>query len=209
MIDTRSHALRFQRGDDFVRVVRALLANRQHAHLLGAEPAGECACEMLDEHADETLHRTKRRAMDHHWAMRLVVCACVTEIEAHGQVVINLHGAELPRATNHILHDEVNFRAVERRFTRLFGIGHAKRRGRITTRRFGLVPIGRFADIFCAIRIAQANANAVVIHAQRAEDQLHDRQATKDFFGDLVFSHEEMRIVLGETAHAGHSANFA
>lgn len=77
---------------------------------------------MLDEDASEALQRTEGSAVDHHGDVGLSICAGVGEIEAHGQDVIDLHGAELPLAAQHVLHDKVDLRAVERCLTRFLGV---------------------------------------------------------------------------------------
>ena len=173
------------------------------------EPEWEGACEVFDEHADKAFHRTKRCTVNHHWSMRLVVRADITEIETNGQVVIHLHRAELPTASDDILHDEVNLRSVERSLARLFAIGNAECCCSIAARSFRLVPVLAFTDILRAIWISQSNTNAIVVDAERAEDQLHDRKASEHFFIDLIFAHEEMRVILGESTHACHATDFA
>ena len=52
--------------------------------------------------------------MDHHRAVLLVVGADVAQVEADGEVVVHLHRAQLPAAADHVLHHEVDLRAVER-----------------------------------------------------------------------------------------------
>ena len=66
--------------------------------------------------------------MDHDRPMRLVVGPDVFEPEALGQVVIELHGAELPFAADAVADDEVDLRPIERRLARLDGVVHAAAR---------------------------------------------------------------------------------
>jgi hypothetical protein len=73
---------------------------------------------VLDQDADEALHRTEGRAVDHHRPVRLVVGAVVGEVEALGQVEVHLHGAELPFAADDVADDEVDLRPVERGLVR-------------------------------------------------------------------------------------------
>ena len=54
-----------------------------------------------------------------------VVRADVLQLEALGQVVVELHGAELPLAADAVADDEVDLRPVERRLARLGGEVHA------------------------------------------------------------------------------------
>ena len=177
--------------------------------LRGREPRGEHAGEVFDEHADEALHRSERRAVDHHRAVHLAVASLVGQVEALRQVVVHLNGAELPLASDDVLDHEVNFGSVEGRFTGLLGPGHAEAFRRITAGLFGLVPAGRVADVLRRVRVAKADTNAVVFHPERSENDLHEFDAAQHFLRDLVLGHEEVRVVLGEATHAGHARDFA
>jgi len=59
--------------------------------------------------------------VNHDRLVRLIVGADVFQIEPllARQVVIDLHGAQLPIAAQAIADDEIDFRAVERRFAAL------------------------------------------------------------------------------------------
>ena len=59
------------------------------------------------------------------------------------------------------------------------------------------------------IGIAQADAHAVVGHAERGEDDLDQREAAEHFRGDLLLGAEEVGVVLGEAADAGHAVELA
>ncbi len=65
------------------------------------------------------------------------------------------------------------------------------------------------AGEFFAVRIAQADADSVVGHAERGEHGFHERETALDFGGDLLLRAEEVGVVLGEAAHAGHAVEFA
>jgi hypothetical protein len=47
--------------------------------------------------------------VDHHRRVLVVVRTDVRQVKAQGHVVVNLHGAELPLAADHILHDKSIF----------------------------------------------------------------------------------------------------
>ena len=63
---------------------------------------------------DEALEGAHQRPVDHHRPVLGVVGAGVGEVEALGQVVVELDGAELPRAAERVGHVQVDLRAVER-----------------------------------------------------------------------------------------------
>ena len=57
--------------------------------------------------------------MDHHGPVLRIVRPGVGQPKPLREVVIHLHGAQLPLPTNHILHHKINLRTVKRRFARL------------------------------------------------------------------------------------------
>ena len=73
----------------------------------------------------------------------------------------------------------------------------------------GLVPVGRVADVFAAVGVAQADAHAVIVHAQRSEDRLDEFEASDDFGADLFRGAEKVSIILSEGANPGHAAEFS
>ena len=202
--DARSFELIQQIG----AVVVNLLADGQEADLLGRKPKGEITREVFDQHAAESFHRTERRAVNHDRTMRLIVRADVAEVESHGEVVVNLHGAELPFSADDVADDKVDFWAVESGFAGLFGERDVEGLGGVATRCFGFVPDLGFAGVFIGVRVTEADAHAVVGHAEGGEHDLHECETADDFFGNLFFGAKEMGIVLGETAHASHAVKF-
>ena len=103
--------------------------------------------------ADEALHAAERRTVDHHRAVRLVVGADVAQVEADRQVVVDLHGAELPLAADHVLNDKVDLRAVEGGLAGLLGEGHTQGLGGRTAGVFSFVPVFRVARVLVGIGI--------------------------------------------------------
>src|SRR6476659_1422762 len=68
---------------------------------------------MLDQNSHEPLHAAEGSAVDHDRAVGAVVGAGVMDLEAFGQDVIELHGAELPLAPYDIADQEVDLRPLE------------------------------------------------------------------------------------------------
>ena len=101
-----------QLAQDLLGVVGELVADRQHAHLLGGQPEREGAGEVLDQDAHEPLHasRTGRGGSSPGGAAWLSA-PMYSRLEALGQVVVELHGAELPLAADAVADDEVDLRA--------------------------------------------------------------------------------------------------
>jgi hypothetical protein len=71
---------------------------------------------VLDEHAEEALDRSVKRAVDHERLLARAVFGYVFEFEALRQVEVELHGRELPQASDGVDQFDVDLRAVERGF---------------------------------------------------------------------------------------------
>ncbi len=149
--------------EDLPGVFVLMFGDGQHAHLFGREPQREVAGEVLDENAHESLEAAEGRAMNHHGLMRGVVRADVFEAEALGQIVIELHGAELPFAAEAILHHKVELRPVERCFARHGFVWNIHVRRHASQRGLGGVPVGGVAGVLVAARFAQAHLHAEII----------------------------------------------
>ena len=101
-------------GRGVVRVIQKLFRKGQHDGLHRRQPDRKRAGEVLDDDGDEALQRSEDGPMDHDRPMLGVVRADVGQLEPLRLRVIDLHGAELPRATDGIGHLVIQFRPVER-----------------------------------------------------------------------------------------------
>jgi len=73
---------------------------------------------VLDEHAEEALDRAVEGAVHHERLMALTVFADVLELEALGQGEVELHGGELPEASDGVDQVDVDLGAVKCGFAR-------------------------------------------------------------------------------------------
>src|SRR5689334_10440811 len=80
--------------------------------------------------------------MDDHRAVRRVVFTRIRQVEPLRILIVELNGAELPRAANGIEHVEVDLGAVERAVARLEFVFIAGGFERLTQRRLRTVPRG-------------------------------------------------------------------
>ena len=165
---------------------------------------------MLDEHADEALHRAEGRPVDHHGAVRLVVGADVFEFETVGQVVVHLDGAELPRTAEGILHHEVEFGAVECRFA---GNGDGFQAGLsygFDDGAFGFFPVFVRANVLrFIVGVAQGNLGCVTFKTQFLQNEPGQFEHAEEFFFHLFRSAKKVGVILRETAHACQAVQFA
>src|SRR5690606_39551213 len=57
--------------------------------------------------------------------------------------------------------------------------------------------------------VAEPDADAVVLEAERRKHEIHERQAAAQLIGHLLLGAEEMRVVLREAAHASEAIELA
>ncbi len=100
-----------------------LLGDGDDADLHGGEPHGEGAGVVLDEDAEEAFDRAEERAVDHDGLVLFAVFAGVLELEAGGEVEVELDGGELPEAAEDVDEFDVDFGAVEGGFAGDFPVG--------------------------------------------------------------------------------------
>ena len=79
------------------------------------QPEREGAGVVLDEHAEEALHRAEQGAVHHVRAVLAAVLADVGDVEALRQVEVELDRGALPLAAEGVEHLDVDLRAVEDR----------------------------------------------------------------------------------------------
>ena len=84
----------------------------------GREPERQRAGVVLDQDADEALHRADDRAVQHDRRVARVVLADVLGAEAPRHAEVDLHGAALPDAADAVLQRVLDLRAVERALAR-------------------------------------------------------------------------------------------
>jgi hypothetical protein len=92
------------------------LGDWDHRDLHGREPDRERSGVVLDQHAEEALDRSVERAVNHQRLLARAVFGYVFELEALRQVEVELHGRELPQASDGVDQFHVDLGAVERGF---------------------------------------------------------------------------------------------
>ena len=136
---------------DFLGVFHVFIRDRQHADLLGGEPGGEFSFEVLDEQAGETFERAEGGAVNHYRAMGAIVLADVAEIESLWEVVVDLHGAELPVTTDDVFDHEVDLWSIEGGFAEFFAVFDTESLHGLTKGVFGFLPVFVRTDVFAAV----------------------------------------------------------
>src|SRR5699024_5794297 len=96
-----------QSMSDFLRIVSLRIGDVEHLRLYRRQPQRQGAGIVLEQDADEALHRTENRAVQHdrHPALAGLIDVACTEALRHGKV--ELHGAQLPHAIEAVAQREL------------------------------------------------------------------------------------------------------
>ena len=127
-----------------------------------------------------------------------VVGARVGELEALGHHVVELDGAELPRAADRVGHVQVDLRAVEGAVALVEVVLDAALVERALQRRLGAVPHLLGAD---PLR-GPGGELQPRLEAERVVDRVAEVQAAVDLLRDLLLGAEDVGVVLGDVADA-------
>ena len=161
---------------------------------------------MLQQHGHETLHRAERRAVNHDGTVLLVVGAGERQVEALGQVVVHLDCTQLPLAADGVAHHEVELGTVERGLALHLSGFQALLCTGVDDGLLGKVPVLVAADVFgLVLRIAERNLSLVVLEIKSTEYVQNDVHHLQELLLDLVGRHEQVGVVLRESAHTGQS----
>ena len=114
----------------------------------------------------------------------------------------------MPFSPKDILDDKVNFRAVECRLSKFLREGDSKSCRCIPTRLLRPIPVDRIADVLVRGGIAQADADAVVGHTKSSKDGFDKVETPPQFVRNLFLCDKEVRVILRESAHTRHAAEF-
>ena len=175
------------------------IGHRQHNHLHGREPERKLTGVVLDQDADEALERSQQRTMDHRRAVLGVVGPRVEHVEALGHRIVQLHGAELPRAPDRVGHVQIDLGPVE---------GPVARRDHVRPlrllerpRQSDLAAVPQFVGADALFR-AQAERDLDVGEPEGAVDRVHEVEEPEDLVLELVERREDVRVVLRKRPHA-------
>src|SRR5215472_92849 len=205
-----AHVVPLQRFRDMLRVVGYFFADRANLYLHGGEPQRKCSSVMLNQNAEEALYGTEQRAVDHERLMPGAVFGDVLQPEARRQVEVELHRRELPGAANRVNQLHVNLRAVKSGFAsnRFVGNVHVLHSG--SERGGGAMPVFGFSSVIFRMRgIPVGKFNFEFVEAEILHDREREIDAGFDFGFDLRRHAENMRVVLGEAAHAQQAMQHA
>src|SRR5882762_2854144 len=177
--------------------------DRDHGYLYGREPYGEGSGVVFDQHAEEALDRSVEGAVDHERLLAGSVFGYIFEIEALRQVEVELHGRELPEASDGVHQFDIDLRAIESCFA-----GHNLVRDVQLPQRTFQGVVGQVPLVFTAeetlfvFRIPGGKLGLELVEAEGLQHGKRKFEAADDFSFNLVGSAEDVSVVLGKAADA-------
>ncbi len=206
-VDLGAHAGGLQRADDGEQVVLVRLGDRNADHLHRGEPGRERARVVLGEHTEEPLDGPEQRPVDHDRPLLGAVGPGVLQLEALGQVEVELDGRHLPRASQGILGLHGDLRTVERGAARIRdqlqagGLGDLGERGRrLLPHRVG--PHG-------LLRVPGGELEVEVVEAVVLQQPQHELERAGELAAHLLTRAVDVGVVLRHPAHAGEAVDDA
>src|SRR5882762_840052 len=210
VVEVRAEARGAQFAGNVSRVNGEFFAERQNFRLHGRQPHRKRAGVVLDQDAEKALDRAPQRAVDHQGAVPVAIFADIFETESAGQIEIELHGGELPRAANGVDELDVDFRAVKCGFSSHPLERHAQFGKRAFKRASRSAPVlSRSRIIFRMRRVPVRKFDDVLAEAEGFHDGESEIDARFDFGFDLLRHAEYVRVILSESAHAQQSVQYA
>src|SRR6185503_17260376 len=153
------------------------------------------------ETADEALEAAEQDAVDHDRALALTLVINVRDVEALGQVEVDLHGRALPLSTDRVVNLDVDLRRVEHATAFIDLVRDLADAERGPQRVLGLVPELVRTEPFLWPRGEIDRWIRVAEHAEELEREIED---LSDLLLRLFPRAEDVGVVLREAADAQH-----
>ena len=144
--------------------------------------------------------------MQHHHLVLLTVGAVVHDAEALRQVQVHLNGRTLPLASERVLELDVDLGRVERTAALVHFVRQPAALECLAQRLGGEVPLFVGPEILVGRSGRQV---AGVLVAELLQQRVHQVEDAGDLVGQLLAGAEDVRVVLGEAAHALHAVQHA
>src|SRR5215213_296676 len=151
---------------------------------------------MFDQDAEESLHRSKQRPVNHDRPVRFVVFADVFELKTLWQIEVELDRRQLPGAANRVLDTNINLRPVERRFAFDTLVRNPAAVQSINQSRFTTFPIGIRTEVSTLVLAPDGKLDFVILKAKRLVDIEGKLDATDDLAAHRFRSAEDVCVVL-------------
>ncbi len=161
---------------------------------------------MLEQDAHEALDAAQQGAVDHDGPMLFVVGPGVADVQALGHGEVHLDGAALPGAAHDVADVEVDLGAVE---GAVAGVEHVVDALAVEHAREDA--LGQLPDLVRADALGRPGAelDLDVAEAERGVDVLHEAHHAEHLVFELLGGAVDVRVVLGEVAHAEEAVQHA
>ena len=189
----------YQPLPDVFGIVCGRVRHREHGHLYRRQPGGHGTGVVLDQHADEALHRADDGPVQHDRTAAAVVLGHIFGVQALGHHRVVLNGAHLPGPADGVLQVILDFRAVEGALARQFLPRHVAGGQRRTQGVLGVVPrlVGTQTLVWTQGQLDRDLVKAKIpVHGHGLLVE------AGDLFLHLCLGTEDVAIVLREAAHA-------
>ena len=201
IVNLAVEALLAQHGANLVRVVPAQLADGHDHDLPGGEPERPLPCKVLGEDREHALHGAEDGAVDDDRALGLVRLADVGQVEADGQLEVELHGGALEPALERVKHGDVNLGPVEGAVAGVELPLLARSVERVLQRSLRLVPRLQLAEV----PLGPGGELHLVGEAEDFVHLIEHLHESRELLLHLVLAAEDVSVVLLEPAHAGEA----
>ena len=200
--------------------VQVQLRHREQGDLPGIEPEGPFACSLFSQNCDHPLQRAQNGSVDddrpveacldvlldhvrvlNHFVLRVFVRGpgLVLQVEALGQVEVELDGPALVLAFQGVVDLDIDFRAVEGPVARVDFPGLAQ-----VLQAFGQLAFGCLPELLAAQGgLGPGRQLEFVVEAQQAVDVVQEVKTAFDLVLDLVLAAENVAVVLHEPPDSG------
>ncbi len=194
-------AARAQQSGDLVGVPACRFADRDDRDLLPGEPEREVPGVVLDQPADEALEAAEQHPVDHDRAPALPRLVDVLDVEALGQLQVDLDRRSLPLAADRVADLDIDLRRVERPTALVHPVLDLPALQCLSERRFGRIPLRVGAEAFRRAGGEIDDRIAIPEDREELEDEVVD---LRDLRLGLIRRAEDVRVVLGEPADPEH-----
>ena len=144
--------------------------------------------------------------MNHHRTVFLVICTCIYKVKTLWQVVVHLDCTQLPTTTNCVFHHKVEFWTIECCFTKFYFSFQTFVFASLDDSRLCFFPyIVRTNIFFFVIWVAKRDLSLKVFEIQCFEDDEDNIHHFHKLFFQLVWTTEDVSIVLCERTHTCQS----
>ena len=175
--------------------------------LARAQPERPLALEVLQQDGEGALHGSQNGTVDHHRALHGSLSALVAQVEADGELEVQLDGGGLVDTAKAVQHLDIDLGAVE---GSVAGVDLPVTGADELVQRLAEVLLGLVPQLDVSHGLLGASGQLQLEgHTEDAVDVAHEVQHTADLLLDLVGTAEDVGVILLEATHTGETVESA